>query len=63
MVEYENECVGCPPEIGCLGDACPNRSVPHYYCDECNSEMGEVYDVDGEELCEDCLKKRFLKGA
>ena len=63
MVEYENECVGCPPEIGCLGDACPNRNVPHYYCDECNSEMGEVYDVDGEELCEDCLKKRFLKGA
>ena len=63
MVKYVNECVGCPPEIGCLGNACPNRNVPRYYCDECDAETGEIYDVDGEELCEDCLKKRFLKGA
>ena len=62
MVKYENECVGCPPEMGCLGDACPNRKVPRYYCDKCDAEMDEIYDVDGEELCEDCLKKRFLKG-
>ena len=29
MVEYEDECVGCPPEMSCLGkDGCPNMNVP-----------------------------------
>lgn len=30
MVTYENECVGCPPEKGCLGSTCPYRKVKHY---------------------------------
>ena len=28
MIKYEDECVGCPPERGCLGSVCPNRNVP-----------------------------------
>lgn len=62
-VTFENECVGCPPEIGCAGDTCPNRRVAHYFCDKCDAEVsiGELYDVDGEDLCEDCLKERFRK--
>lgn len=39
MIRYENECVGCPKEIGCLGDSCPNISVPHLYCDDCGEEL------------------------
>ena len=59
MVKYENECVNCG--LPCLGDACPYRNVPHWYCDKCHEEIGiERYDVDGEELCESCLKERFL---
>ena len=59
MVTYENECVGCPPEIGCLGTACPNRNVKHLYCDKCGYEAEKLYKYDGEELCEECLLERF----
>lgn len=63
MVKYENECCGCAvPAYPCMGDACPNRHVPHYYCDKCGEELyEEAYEVDGEDLCEDCLKEMFKK--
>ena len=54
MIKYENECVGCPPERGCLGSACPNRNVPHYYCDRCGEEVDSYFDIDGEMVCDDC---------
>lgn len=62
-IVYEDECVGCPPERGCLGNACPNKNVAHYYCDKCDAEVsaGELYEVDDEDLCEDCLKTKFRK--
>ena len=60
MIKYENECVGCPPEMGC-SDACPYKKVPVYYCDECGEEIGykeDVYTTDGaDHLCEDCYEK------
>ena len=31
MIKYENECVGCPPERGCLGSSCPYMNVPRLY--------------------------------
>ena len=54
MVEYENECVCCPPEMGCLGDTCPNINVPHFYYDNCNAET-QLYHYDDSELCIDCI--------
>lgn len=54
MVVYENECVGCPTELGCLGEACKNRNVPHCYCDICGDEVDILYDVAGKELCSNC---------
>ena len=54
MIKYENECVGCPPEIGCLGSVCPNRNVPHYYCDRCGEDVDAYFDIDGEMVCDDC---------
>ena len=62
MIRYEDECIGCPPEMGCLGSACPNRNVPRYYCDDCKEEIDpdEMYgDLDDEIFCEDCFKKRY----
>ena len=59
MIKYENECVGCPKEMGCLGDGCSNRNVKHLYCDRCGDECDELYVFDGEELCEECLKANF----
>lgn len=59
--ETQNECVGCPKELGCLGPACPNRNVTRYYCDNCGDECEpeELYVVDDEELCHDCLIEKF----
>ena len=61
MIKYENECVGCPPEMGCLGDSCPNTNVKHLYCDKCKNDCEELYDYNGEELCEECLLDSFKK--
>lgn len=61
MKRIENHCCNCAvPGYPCIGSACPNRNVPVHYCDKCGYELDEVYEVDGEELCEDCLKEKFL---
>ena len=62
MVRIEDECVGCPPEMGCIGDACPYRSVPRWYCDSCKQETDprELYRVsETETICRDCLLGSF----
>lgn len=55
VIKYANDCVGCPPEIGCLGSSCPQRNVLHTYCDRCGDEARLFYSFDDEQLCEDCL--------
>ena len=60
----EDECCGCAaPGYPCLGSACPNRNVPHYFCDDCEDEFEpeELYydDVTDEELCSHCFLKRY----
>lgn len=59
MVTYEDECVGCPTEMGCLGSACPNRNVKHLYCDRCGNDEEKLYKYNDEELCEECLLGEF----
>ena len=57
MIIYKDECVGCPKEIGCLGDSCPYRHVPRHYCDKCGRE-GAEFAIDGqEEYCKECVKE------
>lgn len=61
-IAYENECCGCATSsYPCLGDACRNRHVPHIYCDKCMDDVDEVWDVDGDHLCRDCLHEHFHK--
>lgn len=63
MITFENECVGCPPNMGCLGSACKNRNVPHYYCDVCGDELEPeelyVYSEYDKLLCKSCLTEQF----
>ena len=54
MKRIENECVGCPAGMPCLGDSCPKRHVEHIYCDRCGDEAD--YRLEDEDLCESCLK-------
>ena len=63
MITYEDECVGCPPEIGCFGSACMYKNVPHYYCDKCKYEVDceDLYYYDGEEICKECLLELIPK--
>ena len=61
MIRKENHCVDCG--LPCLGSTCPHRNVEVVYCDHCGEVIDyEIYDVDGEDWCEDCLKKEFFKG-
>lgn len=59
MVRTESGCVDCG--LPCLRDACPNYRVLVLECDRCHDEAEELFDVDGEDLCVDCLKKEFRK--
>lgn len=62
MVKYENHCCSCAsPAYPCLGSACGLKNVEVHYCDKCKEELDDIYDVDGAELCEDCLKDKFLR--
>ena len=64
MKRIEDECCGCATEsYPCLGSACPNRNVVQYVCDCCHDDCyeNEVYEVDDQDLCEECLKKKFKK--
>ena len=58
MKKVENECVGCPPEMGCLGFACPYRNVVRFYCDNCKEE-NKLYYYENKELCGECLLDEF----
>ena len=62
MIRIENHCCDCAvPGYPCRGSACPLTHVKVHYCDHCDVEMDEIFDVDGEELCEECLKDMFRR--
>ena len=62
-VRIVNECCDCAvPGYPCLGEACPQRNVEVYECDECGDELDVVYeDEDGKHYCEECLLEKFKK--
>ena len=55
MKREVNECVGCPHDMGCLGDACSYVHIERYYCDECEDE-GVEFSIDGRDLCQRCAE-------
>ena len=59
MTRYEDECVGCPREMGCLGSSCSYRNVSVRVCDDCGEETDTLYVYDGLELCWDCFVDCF----
>lgn len=58
MKSIKNECVCCPPELGCLGAACPNRNVEVWTCDNCGDEA--AYEYEGDDYCVSCLIARLI---
>lgn len=59
----ENHCCDCAvPGHPCDGECCSLRRVEVWYCDECGDDIcGDIYNVDDEDLCEECLKEKFRK--
>ena len=61
MIRYENDCTNCATETyPCIGDMCPNKNAPHYYCDKCGYEE-DLYYYDGDQLCLKCIKADLTK--
>lgn len=58
MISERSDCVSC-------GLPCTSRCA--YYgsystiltCDSCEDEVDDLYEVDGEQLCEECAKEKF----
>ena len=62
MIEYKDECVGCPDGMGCLGDACPYGKMPITYCDECGQEdVLYTFSNTDEQLCQNCMEEALNK--
>lgn len=63
MRVIEDHCCGCATEnYPCRGKRCPNVNVVVYYCDHCKDQIdGDIYEVEGEHLCEECLHQLFIK--
>lgn len=59
-VKKVSECVGCPPEMGCLYEGCPYYEVNILVCDGCNDEeCSDLYELNGEWLCVDCVEDKL----
>lgn len=61
-ITYEDECCACATEsYPCMGLECKDRKVPHFFCDKCHYEFDstELYDDDGDHLCQECLLNKF----
>ena len=67
MIKIVDMCCDCAvPGYPCLGSSCPRRNVEVHCCDICGEQFGDtvpsdIYDVDGEEICEECLKEKFIR--
>lgn len=58
MIRHESMCVGCPPELGCLGKGCPYNNVSVCYCDICEDNTAD-YHADGQDICEVCMDEHI----
>ena len=65
MRRIEDECFGCSTEsYPCIGSSCNLKNVVHYYCDICGYDIDPqdgVFEVDGKDLCIECLKEKYRK--
>lgn len=62
LVYDKRNCVGCPPEMGCLGRDCPQCYETVMRCDVCGKETRDLYRWDGDvDLCENCFDEKIEK--
>ena len=56
LIYDKGNCVGCPPEMGCMGKDCPQCWETHLFCDICKEEVDALFrgKATGIDACEDC---------
>jgi hypothetical protein len=47
--------------MGCRGNLCQYKNVPIWICDKCGEEEVDLYEYEGQELCEECLLQAVPK--
>ena len=55
MFFIRDDCVGCPPEMGCSGVACPYQNQKFYICDDCGENA--IYHIKDKDLCLECANE------
>jgi len=60
LVYDKGGCVGCPPEMGCLGRACSMCWDTIMVCDQCGEEVDDLYRNEDGDFCEDCMRNLFI---
>lgn len=56
LIKTEESCALCATDsYPCLGDRCPNKNIKVLYCDKCGCEVDNLYWLNDEQLCEDCV--------
>lgn len=62
MVMIKSECCDCATgAYPCIGKYCPLQNQKVYICDKCKEEVDELYELDGQQLCIDCIKETLKK--
>lgn len=51
--------MGC--DLPCIREGCPYWGGVELICDECGDEAETLYNLNGRELCEDCLRNLTLR--
>lgn len=57
MIIEISDCCDCG--LPCRREACPHYRVSVHKCDECGDYECELYKLNGEELCIECIKERL----
>ena len=57
MKYIDSDCVNC--DLPCIYDACPYYRVIRYKCDICGEEDVTLYELDGQEICIECVAKQL----
>lgn len=58
MIENFRECNECKNMNICIGTKCNDNSL-HLFCDNCFTEVDKLYDVNGEQICGNCVLDMF----
>ena len=63
MIREESACVCCPPERGCMGQACPNRRMTVFSCNSCGEECEreDLRVIGGRHMCKGCYVEAAME--